>query len=227
MYKIIYADPPWSYRDKQLAGNRGAACKYDTMSIDSIARLPIGQLADRDCCLFMWVTMPMLNECWQIIRSWGFDYKTVAFTWVKRNRKTPSWFWGMGSWTRANAEVCLLATRGKPQRQSASVHSIVDTPIQLHSQKPQEVRDRIVQLCGDVPRIELFARTNTPGWDAWGNQVTESIELPEPPVRRGVIIPPFVLQSYVCVQFDAALRALSNPAGDFSSVPRMFERSRV
>lgn len=121
--------------------------------------------------LFLWVTMPMLNECWNIIKKWGFKYKTVAFTWVKRNKKSNSWFWGMGRWTRANAELCLLATKGKPKRLSASVHSIIDTPIEKHSKKPDEVRKRIVKLLGDLSRIELFARDKVDGWDAWGNEL--------------------------------------------------------
>ena len=84
----------------------------------------------------------------ETIRRWGFQYKTAAFVWVKRNRKSPSWFWGLGNWTRANAEICLLATKGKPKRASASVHSIIDAPIGRHSEKPAETRDRIVQLAG-------------------------------------------------------------------------------
>ncbi len=170
-YQIIYADPPWSYRDKALAGNRGAGCKYPVQGNEWIENLPVSEIADEDCALFLWVTMPKLNECWKIIEKWGFDYKTVAFTWVKRNKKSDSWFWGMGSWTRANAEVCLLATKGKPKRINAGVHSVVDTRIEEHSKKPDEVRKRIVELLGDLPRIELFARQKTEGWDVWGNEV--------------------------------------------------------
>jgi N6-adenosine-specific RNA methylase IME4 len=121
--------------------------------------------------------MPKLNECWDLIHNWGFEYKTVAFTWIKRNPNSGSLFWGMGRWTRANPEICLLATRGKPKRISASVHSVVDTPIGRHSEKPQVVRDRIVQLLGDLPRIELFARTKTAGWDCWGNECESDIRL--------------------------------------------------
>jgi len=170
-YQIIYADPPWSYRDKALAGKRGASCKYLVQENEWIENLPVSEIADTNCALFLWVTMPKLSECWDLIRKWGFEYKTVAFVWVKRNKKSPSWFWGMGKWTRANAELCLLAIKGKPKRISASVHSIIDAPIQKHSQKPQEVRDRIIQLFGDLPRIELFAREKTKGWDVWGNEV--------------------------------------------------------
>lgn len=98
--------------------------------------------------LFLWATFPNLDVALETIRRWGFQYKTAAFVWVKRNRKSPSWFWGLGNWTRANAEICLLATKGKPKRVSASVHSIIDAPIGRHSEKPAEARDRIVQLAG-------------------------------------------------------------------------------
>ena len=98
------------------------------------------------------------------------EYKTSAFTWVKKNRKSDSLFMGMGRWTRANAEICLLATKGKPKRISASVHSVIISKIQEHSKKPNEARERIVDLCGDLPRIELFARQYADGWDCWGNE---------------------------------------------------------
>lgn len=170
-YNIIYADPAWSYKDKALAGNRGACCKYSVMSIEDIAKLPIKNIAADDCILFMWVTMPKLNECFEVIKNWGFDYKTCAFTWVKQNKKSDSLFWGMGRWTRANAELCLIATKGKPKRRSAKVHSVIMSKIREHSRKPDETRQRIVELCGDIPRIELFARQYADGWDCWGNEV--------------------------------------------------------
>jgi N6-adenosine-specific RNA methylase IME4 len=147
------------------------------MSIDDIKNLPIYNLADDDCILFMWVTFPLLQEGLDTIKAWGFTYKTIGFNWVKKNKKANSWFWGMGNWTRSNSEICLIGVKGKPERISASVHSVVDTPIEQHSKKPDEVRDRIVQLCGDVPRVELFARQLIPGWDIWGNEVECDIEI--------------------------------------------------
>tara|TARA_B100000131_G_scaffold240358_1_gene232642 strand:+ start:56 stop:592 length:537 start_codon:yes stop_codon:yes gene_type:complete len=170
-YNIIYADPAWSYKDKASAGNRGACYKYPTQSQDWICNLPVKNISADNCILFLWITMPKLNEVMEVINSWNFTYKTCAFTWVKKNKIKPSWFWGMGRWTRANAELCLLATKGKPQRINAGVHSIIDTPIERHSKKPDCVRDRIVQLCGDLPRIELFARERVDGWDSWGNEI--------------------------------------------------------
>ena len=174
MYNIIYADPPWTYKDKALAGRRGAACKYKVMSLKEIKALPVSDIAADNCVLFLWSTMPMLNKVFDVIDAWGFTYKTCAFTWVKRNKVTWSWFWGMGNWTRSNPEVCLLAIKGKPKRESASVHSIIESRRLSHSEKPPEVRDRIIQLCGDLPRIELFARKNVKGWHAWGDEVENS-----------------------------------------------------
>lgn len=177
-YSLIYADPPWTYRDKALAGNRGAGCKYDLMTIQEIAELPVPALAADDAALFLWVTMPKLNECFDVIKAWGFEYKTVAFVWVKQNRKSDSLFWGMGRWTRANTEICLLATKGKPKRISASVHSVIMSHIREHSRKPDETRERIVELCGDLPRVELFAREAAEGWDYWGNEAPGEINEP-------------------------------------------------
>ena len=141
------------------------------MSKQDIEQLPVSSIADDDCVLFLWVTMPKLNECFDLITAWGFEYKTCAFTWVKRNKISDSWFWGMGRWTRANAELCLLATKGKPQRMSARVHSVIDTPVERHSKKPEITKERIVELLGDVKRIELFARQTSDGWDSWGNEL--------------------------------------------------------
>ena len=104
-------------------------------------------------------------------------YKTVAFVWLKQNRKALTWFYGLGFWTRSNAEICLLATKGHPKRQSAGIHQLVISPVERHSKKPDEVREKIVALMGDVPRIELFARQQTPGWDVWGNEVENSTTL--------------------------------------------------
>lgn len=170
-YNIIYADPPWSYKDKCHSGKRGAEYKYPTMSISDICNLPVKDITRKDSALFLWVTNPFLPFGSEIMEAWGFDYKTVAFFWIKKNKKSGTNFWGMGNWTRANPEVCLLGIKGKPKRLLASVHSVIESPIEIHSKKPGETRDRIIQLLGDIPRIELFAREKTQGWDAWGNEV--------------------------------------------------------
>jgi len=172
-YNIIYADPPWSYRDKCTSGKRGAEFKYSVLNLDDIKNLNISSIADDDCFLFLWTTFPMMQEALDVIKAWGFKYKTVGFTWIKRNKKnTNTLFWGMGAaGTRANAEVCLMAVKGKPKRISAAVHSIIDMPIEKHSKKPDEARDRIVKLCGDLPRIELFARERFDNWDVIGYDI--------------------------------------------------------
>lgn len=167
-YNIILCDAPWSYRDKCHSGQRGAGYKYPTMSLEEIKQLNINAIAGDNCALFFWATMPLLPEALQVIDAWGFAYKTAAFTWVKRNKLSNTWFMGMGNFSRSNAELCLLGMRGKLERKSASVHSIVDARIGKHSSKPDEVRDRIVQLFGDLPRIELFAREVTLGWNSIG-----------------------------------------------------------
>lgn len=141
------------------------------MSIDELCALPVAELAAKDCVLFLWATFPQLPEALQLIKAWGFHYKTVAFVWLKRNRKSPSWFYGLGYWTRGNAEICLLAIKGKPKRKSAGVHQFIISPIEQHSKKPDEARQKILALMGDLPRVELFARQKTPGWDVWGNEV--------------------------------------------------------
>jgi N6-adenosine-specific RNA methylase IME4 len=147
------------------------------MSIEQIKALPVSDLAADDCALFMWITFPCLYEALEVIEAWGFSYKTLAFVWVKQNRKSESLFWGMGYWTRANAELCILATKGHPKRQSSSVHQVIMSHVQEHSRKPEETRTRIVQLMGDLPRIELFARQSPEGWAVWGNEVNSTISL--------------------------------------------------
>jgi len=167
-YKIIYADPAWTYDDKALSGNRGAGCKYDLMTDEALKMMPVSQLADNNCVLFMWATYPKIREALDLVKAWGFEYKTVAFTWVKKTSINTN-FMGMGRWTRANAEIVLLGTKGKPSRVDAGIPQIVQTVVKEHSQKPDEVRQRIVKLCGNIPRVELFARTKVYGWDVWGN----------------------------------------------------------
>ena len=174
-YNVIYADPPWKYEQHCVQG--AAENHYPTMSIDELKHLPVSELAAPDCALFLWATFPQLKEALALIDAWGFSYKTVAFVWLKKNKVSDSWFYGLGFWTRGNAEICLFAKKGKPKRQSAAVHQFIIAPVEKHSKKPDEARDKIVQLMGDVPRIELFARQSPDGWDVWGNEVECSVTL--------------------------------------------------
>lgn len=155
---------------------RSAESHYPTMNIEDIKALPVADIAEKDCALFLWVTFPCLLEGFEVIRAWGFTYKTVAFVWVKQNKKSDSLFWGMGYWTRSNVELCILATKGSPKRVDAGVHQVVVSHIEEHSRKPGEVHERIRRLMGDVPKIELFARRKAEGFDVWGNEVDSDIE---------------------------------------------------
>jgi N6-adenosine-specific RNA methylase IME4 len=174
-YQIIYADPPWNYSDQGCQGTM--ANHYKGMKIDDICKILVGDVADKDCVLFLWATYPMLSEALKVIKAWGFQYKSIAFQWIKLNKKNGKPFYGLGRWTRGNTEPCLIATKGKPKRISASVFQIIQQPLTRHSEKPQEARDKIIKLMGDLPRIELFARQKTEGWDVWGNEVESDILL--------------------------------------------------
>src|SRR5438105_945146 len=180
-YQIIYADPPWQFKVWSKKGEgRSAEIYYKTQGIDYLKSINIDTIADKDCALFMWATFPCLKDAIQLGESWGFEYKTVAFTWVKKNKKSDSPFVGMGYYTRANAEIVLLFTKGKPLtrinkdvQQVIFEDEVIYSEIGKHSQKPHEVRERIVRLFGDLPRIELFARSREgffpdyeyEGWD--------------------------------------------------------------
>jgi N6-adenosine-specific RNA methylase IME4 len=172
-FEIIYADPPWKYRDKAAAGKRGADFKYDTMRLADIKAMPVEEIAAKDAFLFMWITMPFLPKAEEVMNAWGFKYVTCGFNWIKGNKKaTDTFFWGGGSYTRSNSELCLLGKRGRPKVQSHSVHQVVFEPVREHSRKPDVIRDRILELCGDIPRVELFARQKTPGWASIGDGIS-------------------------------------------------------
>jgi len=165
-YNIIYADPPWKYgtnTDKH----------YPTIPIKDIYNFPIDKIAAENCALFLWVTFPILPEALETVKKWGFRYATVAFTWIKTNKNNGKPFFGLGNWTRANAEICVLGLRGKLKRRSNKVSQVVLSPLREHSRKPDEIRDKIVELMGDIPRIELFSRQTVKGWACWGNETTK------------------------------------------------------
>ena len=167
---MIYADPPWRYTQKGLQG--AAEKHYPTMGIDEICALPVADLAAPDSVLFLWATFPQLPEALRLIKAWGFQYKSVAFVWLKKNRKSESWFYGLGFWTRGNAEVCLLATRGHPKRQAANVHQFIIAPIQEHSRKPDEARDkspRPAGMCGGT-RWKAPSRTSGQSVQRWARK---------------------------------------------------------
>lgn len=188
-FAAIYADPPWHFKawptDKLLAdGSRTRAVQkhYQTMQIDEMSAMPVSGLCADDCCLFIWVCWPNLEDAFALVRAWGFEYKTCAFSWMKAHAGQIEMFQddnavqvGLGYWTRANSEVCLLATRGKPKRQNADVRQGIIEPRRQHSRKPSCVYNRIERLVSG-PYLELFARTTHPGWASWGNQVGKFAE---------------------------------------------------
>jgi N6-adenosine-specific RNA methylase IME4 len=132
----------------------------------------VPEWAANDCVLLLWTTDPLLEKAFEIIQTWGFTYKTVGFYWAKLKRPDPlfsegSFFTGLGFWTRANPELCLLATRGKPHRRGTNVRKLIVSPRREHSRKPDEAYERIEALC-EGPYLEMFARFPRPGWDSWG-----------------------------------------------------------
>lgn len=192
-YGAILADPPWRWESwgkyrgqrKSLApiGDRSVDKHYDTIEAPDIQSLPVYDLAASDCVLFMWGTWPLLPEAFDTIRAWGFEYKTCAFTWMKANTQQIDMFRDdadadmlLGYWTRANSEVCLLATRGKPKRLHADVRQGIIAPRREHSRKPEGIHERIERLVAG-PYCELFARQKRAGWDVWGNQTDKFAEV--------------------------------------------------
>lgn len=175
-YQIIYADPPWSYKDKMSGHPFSLDHEYETQSKDWISKLSVDSIAEKDCVLFMWATSPLLPEALEVIKAWGFKYVTVAFVWSKHTKNKKK-IHNLGRWTMGNVELLLLARRGRPRRIIKNVKQLVEAERTIHSKKPDEVRKRIITLMGDVPRIELFAREKTPGWDVWGNEVESDITM--------------------------------------------------
>lgn len=170
-YKIVYADPAWQYRDSRKNKPAYGGITYPTMKTDDIAALPVQNIADKDCVLFLWATMPMLPDALKVMKAWGFKYKTCAFNWVKTNPRSGTYAVMLGQWTMGSTEICLLGVKGHPKRICKNIKQLVVEPKTGHSKKPGEVRDRIVALMGELPRVELFARDCAPGWDCIGNDI--------------------------------------------------------
>jgi len=176
-YQIIYCDPPWSYQNGGVPQG-GVDAQYPTMKLEDIKKLPIDKISADTSALLLWATFPQLQEALDVIKAWGFTYKTLGFSWLKTN-KDGSPVFGIGYYAKSNQEVCLLGVKGKAHSlvKSNSVSSFVSTGRTKHSEKPQIFRDKIVELFGDIPRIELFARQKTEGWDVYGNEVESDITL--------------------------------------------------
>jgi site-specific DNA-methyltransferase (adenine-specific) len=189
-YQIIYADPPWKYDDSRTSKSMGMArSAYEVMPLGKIKSLPVQGICDDNCFLFLWATPPKLREAIAVIDVWGFRYITIVFTWVKLNPRGKvekegkdiilrgGIYSGLGHWTNANTELVLLGKRGHPKRIARNVKQIIIAPRREHSRKPDETREKIIQLVGGLPRVELFARQRVEGWDVWGNEVESDIDL--------------------------------------------------
>lgn len=182
-YQLIYADPPWHFRTHSEKGEgRSAKKHYSIMTLADIAALPVSSIAEKDSVCLMWVIDPMIEQGYQVMRAWGFTPKTVGFYWVKQNKSGLGFFTGLGYYTRANPEQCILGVKGKGlPRMDKGVPRLIVSPRGRHSEKPVEAHARIERLFGDVSRVELFARRKRAGWDVFGNQVEGSIEFPPAP----------------------------------------------
>lgn len=184
-YKVIYADPAWSFTNKNTGGTMksGAASQYKTLSLNDLKKLDIPSISEDNCVLFMWWVNSQPQEALELVKAWGFTIKNMnGFLWVKLTAKLKLWF-GMGFWTRACSESMLIAVKGKPKRINASIRAVIKTGEVIeavntkHSKKPSVFADRIVELMGDVPRVELFARDRKDGWSCWGDEIESDVEL--------------------------------------------------
>lgn len=178
-YRAILADPPWHWRawNPATGVQRSPERHYPTMDTAAIAALPVADLAARDSALLLWATWPMLPDAFQVIRGWGFEYKALAWIWVKLRRRGLGLHMGLGYYTRANSEPCLLATRGRVRVRAHDVLAVIMAPVREHSRKPDEQYSKIERLL-DGPYCELFARRRHPGWAVWGNEVESDLILP-------------------------------------------------
>ena len=177
-YEIIYADPPWSYNDKMKGTGFEIEKQYQTMSLEGIKALPVKDICEKDSVLLMWFVYGMLPEALQVVDSWGFKYKTIAFIWNKKSKHGKN-VYTMGRWTLSNTEAVLLATRGacSKYKTTNAMKQYVEAERTKHSKKPEIIRNKIVELFGDRKRLEMFAREKTEGWDVFGNEVDGSIAL--------------------------------------------------
>ena len=172
-YNIIYADPPWQYRSKECLAKKSILngelnVHYPTMTLDEIKQLPIPKIAEKDSLLFLWVVSPMLDDCMEVLKSWGYRYATIGFVWDKQ-KPNP------GSYTMSQCEVCLIGKKGKipTPRGIRNARQFLSEKKEKHSSKPDEIRNRIMAMFPDNSKIELFAREAAEGWDCWGNEAPE------------------------------------------------------
>lgn len=168
-YQLIYADPPWSYRNKKTGGSHtsGSEDQYPTLTVDEIAALDVPSICERDAVLFLWATVPMLPEAFEVMKAWGFNYKTLH-VWAKLGRM------GLGYWFRGNVEILLFGTKGKVPAFRLLIKNIHAEKPTKHSAKPRHFRE-VCEATKLTPRIELFARERVEGWHSWGLDVESDV----------------------------------------------------
>jgi len=176
-YSIIYADPAWQYKSKECLAKKSILngkinTHYQTMDLLSLKELPIKNICEDNCLLFLWVVSPMLDDCIDVLKSWGFKYSTIGFVWYKQKTNP-------GSYTMSECEICLIGKKGKIPfpRGERNIRQFLSEQKTKHSSKPKEIRDRITKMFPSSSKVELFAREKVEGWDVWGNEVESDIKL--------------------------------------------------
>ncbi len=227
-FRVILMDDPWQFNnwdtdqqkkyDMDWAKKNGRA-PYPVMKQKDLFEIPIWDLASKDSILLMWATWPKLIDAIELMHHRGFEYKTVAFTWVKQNPSSIGFHFGLGYYTRGNTEFCLLGRRGNGvKRVGNDVSQLVVWPRGKHSAKPHIIRDKIVRLFGDVPRCELFARTTTKGWSSWGNEVPKDDIFA--PINNFMAPPPSAI-------IDQDEEEGLDPTVDTGQIPQLNEQIRL
>lgn len=198
-YGVIAADPPWHWKSRsETRQTRSAGQHYDLMSLDEIKAMPVADLAAPNCALLLWTINPMLPQALEVMSAWGFTFKTIGFCWAKTTKRTdhswaPKYHMGLGYWTRANVEICLLGSRGKPKRIAKDVRQLLVSPVRAHSRKPEEFYSEVERFLPG-PHLELFSRTNRKNWSTWGaeagkfNAATDDLAFTQPAARKPEVL---------------------------------------
>ena len=178
-FDVVLADPPWKFEfwNEDTAELRGAVLHYPVMELDALKRLDIESLVARDAALFMWGIWSHLPQVLELIGAWGFEYRTLAFVWIKAKPSGFGFYQGMGYYTRRNTEPCLLGVRGSMPVQAHDVSELIYAPVREHSRKPDQQYEKIDRLYPEARKLELFARRKQPGWSTWGNEVEKDVDV--------------------------------------------------
>lgn len=175
-YDIIYCDPAWDYDGREQhntkEANKSVVHHYQTMKLDDMKKLKVNEIAEKNCLLFMWSSSPHLPQAIELLQSWGFEYKTIAFVWDKQ-KVNP------GYYTMSQCEICLVGKKGNipSPRGARNIKQFLSQERTRHSEKPFEIRDRITQMFPSQKKIELFARHKVEGWDSWGNEIESVVDI--------------------------------------------------